>query len=127
LTLRGPVYGKDKSLIFDDSDVFLHPSRFEEMAKLVREATAAGLPVIASRDSNYGDWASEGGFGRVTSLSPDALAQEMAWFLDHKDQLSALSTKAIQFAHTHTWAWVARRLSDVYESNLRSFTASKRS
>ena len=114
-----PAFGHDKTLLFLESHVFLHPSRFEEMAKLPREAMATGLPVIASKESNLGDWAVSHGFGLSTGLDPLDLAAAMQKIIDHPNSLTALSEKCIKFSDEHRWLLVGRQMIDGYRSLIR--------
>jgi glycosyltransferase involved in cell wall biosynthesis len=50
LRWRGPVYGEEKKLFWDEVDLFVFPSKYRNEAEplVVWEALAAGIPVIAS-------------------------------------------------------------------------------
>jgi len=49
LEYRGPIYGSDKDKFFEDIDIFLFPTRYENEAQplVVLESLAAGVPVVA--------------------------------------------------------------------------------
>ncbi len=110
ISISGPAYGHDKQRLFESAHVFLHPSRFEEMAKVVREATALGLPVIASRESNYADWATRHGFGLCTELSADSLATQMGSIIDRPETLPYMSLSATQYASATSWPSIGQRM-----------------
>jgi glycosyltransferase involved in cell wall biosynthesis len=114
-----PVRGLEKIALFKSCHVFLHPSRFEEMAKLPREALATGLPIIASRESNLGDWAESGRFGTSVALSEESLARGMLRFLDDRELVSSCSLAAIEFAQKYSWTLVANGLAEIYSHTLR--------
>ena len=118
ISISGPVYGHDKQRLFESAHVFLHPSRFEEMAKVVREATALGLPVIASRESNYADWATRHGFGLCTELSADSLATQMGSIIDRPETLPHMSLAATQYASATSWPSVGQRMLSMYKKIL---------
>ena len=80
------------------------------MAKLPREAVATGLPVIASRESNFGDWAEHVGFGIAVELSGDSIADAMRRFMIEQDLVSRCSKSAIDFAGRNTWDSIASSL-----------------
>ncbi len=120
VNIEPAVYGPEKRSLFAKSHVFLHPSRFEEMAKLAREATAAGLPIIASRASNFGDWADEHQFGLITELTPFSLASRMSWFLDNPRLIHRMSRNAREYAESRNWPWVAQQLGKHYEHYVSS-------
>jgi len=115
VTVTGPVFDVEKEQLFESADVFLHPSRFEETAKLAREAAAAGLPVIASRESNFGDWVDYEKFGLCTELSASALSNALTWFIKHPDQLQVMGGNAVRFAKRWNWDNVAAALIPLYE------------
>lgn len=54
--LKEPVTSADLPELFSNYDYLILPSRFEGLARVVREALQNDLPVIASRESNFGDW-----------------------------------------------------------------------
>jgi glycosyltransferase involved in cell wall biosynthesis len=111
-----PVRAAAKAALFNASHVFIHPSRFEEMAKLPREAVATGMPVIASRESNFGDWAESEGFGIATELTADSLAAAMRRFVLDRDLVPICSKAAIDFAERNSWDSVARSLIPRYHN-----------
>lgn len=110
ISISGPAYGHDKQRLFESAHVFLHPSRFEEMAKVVREASALGLPVIASRESNYADWATRHGFGLCTELSSNSLAAQMGSIIDRPETLPYMSQAATQYALATSWPSIGQRM-----------------
>lgn len=118
ISIPGPAYGQDKQRLFENAHVFLHPSRFEEMAKVVREATAAGLPVIASRESNYADWATQHCFGLSTELSAHSLAAQMGSIMERPEMLPFMSLAATQYASASSWPSIGRRLLTMCEEIL---------
>jgi glycosyltransferase involved in cell wall biosynthesis len=109
-----PIRGQEKIDLFQSSHVFLHPSRFEEMAKLPREVVATGLPVIASRESNFGDWAESEGFGLATDLSPQSLAECMEEFITDRAMIRSCSEAAINYAQRSSWDEIASKLIPEY-------------
>lgn len=115
IRLHPPIRGQAKIDLFLDSHVFLHPSRFEEMAKVPREVVATGLPVIASRESNYGDWAEKEGFGLATSLNAQALAKCMETFIVKRETTQSCSAAAIDFAERSSWDAISSQLLPEYQ------------
>ena len=49
ITFAGPVYGGEKERLLDAADLFVLPSRSENLGLVVAEALGAGVPVIATR------------------------------------------------------------------------------
>lgn len=104
----GSVTGNAKVQLMRECDFFLHLSRFEGMAKAPREAIAAGLPLLATRESNFGDWAEIYQFGLTTSLSPSNIKQVIAAACEKSEsELCHMSEAAHDFAQNHSWSKVA--------------------
>jgi glycosyltransferase involved in cell wall biosynthesis len=114
VSVEPPARDTAKNALFNASHVFIHPSRFEEMAKLPREAVATGLPVIASRESNFGDWVEQEGFGIAAELSSHSLAAAMLRFISDKSLISECSQAAIIFSRKNSWESVATSLVSHY-------------
>jgi glycosyltransferase involved in cell wall biosynthesis len=51
----GPVYGRDKILLYDNASAFVLPSKSENFGIVVIEALARGIPVIASTNTPWSD------------------------------------------------------------------------
>ena len=107
----GEVSGTDKQELFAWAHYFLHPSRYEGMAKAPREALAQGVPIIASRESNLGDWAVDAHFGLVCELSVESLAEAIsAACIGHAELHGQMSAAAREFAESQRWPRIAQRL-----------------
>jgi glycosyltransferase involved in cell wall biosynthesis len=73
----GEILGDEKIQFLKGADLFLFPSRSENFGLACLEALAAGLPVIASKDT---PWASleNRGAGRWVENNPSAVAEAIA-------------------------------------------------
>lgn len=98
------------------ADVFVLPSRYEEMGTAVVEAMAAGLPVVASRVGGIPSLVEDGVTG---VLVPPGDAPELAAAIDgllHDRQrsrrLGAAGRAAVET--THAWPALARQIEEVY-------------
>ncbi len=52
---KDPVFGKDKKLMYQSSDIFILPSKSENFGLVVAEALAHGVPVITTKDTPWED------------------------------------------------------------------------
>jgi glycosyltransferase involved in cell wall biosynthesis len=114
LEVHGEVQGDEKQTLFSWGHYFLHPSRYEGMARAPREAVSQGLPLIASRESNFGDWILQGEFGYVCELTAESLADAISMACQAGDEEYArMSQAARRFAERRRWPQVAAEL-DVF-------------
>lgn len=113
--VEGPHFGEAKTEFFRQTDLFLHLSRLEEMAKLAREAIAAGVPVLASRESNFGDWVEQEGSGFVAELNPNAIAQPLIACIKNPDLLARARVSAVRHSRKYSWSAVRQELTRFYE------------
>jgi glycosyltransferase involved in cell wall biosynthesis len=59
-SVEGPVYGREKSLIYADADLFVLSTLNDNFALTVAEALAAGVPVIATKGAPWKGLVDEG-------------------------------------------------------------------
>lgn len=99
---------------FRRSSVFVFPSECEGWAKVTFEAAAAGLPMIATRES--GDGVIEGVTGwQVPANDPEALAERLAHAHAHRDELPAMGRAARRrIEENYTWEHFRLRLLHAY-------------
>ncbi len=92
-------------------DVLVHPSRTEGVPKVLVEAMAAGLPIIAAGVGATRDILGDGERGRIVHVGdPGALAEAVRSLLDDPHERSALRERALTWAADHTAEMQARRL-----------------
>lgn len=107
----GMVSGQAKWQLMDEAHFLVHVSRFEGMAKCVREAFGRGLPVLASYESNFGDWVRSTGAGLTTSATVEAVRDTvLRAALVTPLEREAMRQAARLFAIDHSWEKVAARL-----------------
>ncbi|MFN2621922.1 MAG: glycosyltransferase family 4 protein [Chthoniobacterales bacterium] len=86
-------------------DVLVLPSIVEGRALVQQEAMACGLPLIATRNAGGEDLIAEGETGfLVPPGAPEALAEEIEWFLQNRDKLPGMREAARAKAAKLTWA-----------------------
>jgi glycosyltransferase involved in cell wall biosynthesis len=113
VVVPGVVTGERKQAIWDEADYFLHPSRYEGIAKAPREALGQGLPLIASRASNLGDHvvAHRCGFEAPLDVGDLADTFSSAVAVDATDY-EQMSMRALSLAASLTWDRVATAVED---------------
>ncbi|MBX7102696.1 MAG: glycosyltransferase [Gemmataceae bacterium] len=83
--LTGPLYGPEKLSALSAARLFCLPSRQEGFSMAILEALACQLPVVITKDCHFPEVAAEGA-GRVTSLSPDAIADALDGLLSSPEE-----------------------------------------
>jgi glycosyltransferase involved in cell wall biosynthesis len=111
IKIIGMVTGPDKLHCLNAAHFFIHVSRFEGMAKSAREAVARGLPVIATYESNFGDWVEQRRMGLATAATTDGVrAALMRALAVSSHEWCSMRNEAIGFAVEQSWASVALRI-----------------
>lgn len=109
IDLLGPVGGVQKAKLFEEAHFFLHPSRFEGMARAAREAVASGLLVIASEESNFGTWTADYKLGFTTRLTTADLTQQIVSSTNMSSEAYLeICENCKNFSYGHTWNAVAK-------------------
>jgi glycosyltransferase involved in cell wall biosynthesis len=119
--VRDPSWGREKDRLWEETDYFLGIFRYAGMARATAEALGHGIPVIASRESNWGDWVHRYDMGfcvepekrSVADLLHRIVTKESAGYTTRR-------TNAHSFAHSHSWQWVAGEMVSAYENLLAS-------
>ena len=84
--------------------VLAFPSLCEGFGLVITEAMAHGLPVITTPNTVGRDLIEHGRNGFLVPIrDPDALAQTMAWCLDHRGELERVGREAARAAAA--WQW----------------------
>lgn len=102
------------------ADVFALPAlnvdgRFEGFGLVYLEASAAGLPVIGTRDCGAEDAIREGETGfLVPQNDPAATAQAIIRLLQEADLRKRMGAAGAALARQHRWDQVAQRVLDLY-------------
>ena len=114
--LRGPVWdAKEKEALWREADFFLSVFRYGGMPRATAEALGNGLPLLASRESNWGDWVRSEQMGAMAGLTTQSV-------VDAVEKLAAvdpanyrdMARNAFDFALRHSWDNVARATVDEY-------------
>lgn len=109
--LAGMVRGAAKWQAMAEAHFLVHISRFEGMAKCVREAVGQGLPVLASYESNFGDWVQSSGAGIASAATVDGVRDTILRAMHASPtERAAMRDAARRFALDHSWDKVAARI-----------------
>jgi hypothetical protein len=97
--------------VLRQGDLFVHPSRAEGTPKVVVEAMAAGLPIVASAVGSVAQVLGDGERGRlVPAGDPAALAAAIEALLDDNGARQELTERGLDWARQHTTEAQAARL-----------------
>ena len=112
--------------IMRSCDVFVLPALVEGRALVQLEALASGLPLIVTAHTGGDDLVEEGRTGFTIPIrSPEAIAERIAWFADHRDALAEMRRHAIRKAAETSWLHYENRVLDAVRASfdLRGQTA----
>jgi glycosyltransferase involved in cell wall biosynthesis len=96
--LPGHVPGARHSMV--DFDVFVHPSRSEELSTAALEALGAGVPLVTTVEEP-GDRFRDTGIAPVPPGDVDALAAALLGLVDDRERRTAAGLAAMRFAEAH--------------------------
>jgi glycosyltransferase involved in cell wall biosynthesis len=92
-------------------DLLVLPSLVEGRALVQQEAMACGLPLLVTPNAGGEDLIEEGSTGFLVPIrSPQAIAEKLAWFADHREALPAMREAAQRKAAGYTWEKYGARI-----------------
>ena len=118
LRVRGFVQSReDLKCLFQEVDLVLMPSRTEGFGLTGLEALSAGLPVLVSRNSGFGEALCKVPFGSsfvIDSEDPEewAAAIKEVWNKDRQGRLDEAETLRTSYGKKYNWAKQSRGLLD---------------
>jgi glycosyltransferase involved in cell wall biosynthesis len=121
VTLAGRISDAELRRAYAEADIFALPSlndgwRFEGFGLALLEASAAGLPVIGSRDCGAEDAVQDGVTGLlVPQADVDALAGALRRLLNHPDDARRMGEAGRAFAAAQTWDAAAAQIAALYQ------------
>lgn len=105
--------GPALSAYFESADLFVLPSLSEGVPKVLLEAMARGMPIVATEVGGVPDLITDGETGvLVPRQAPRQLADAIARLLDHDDLRRTVSEQAVAFAREHTAAAEVARIGE---------------
>lgn len=113
-----PVPQSELFDLFQKASVLVLPSLYEGFAMVILEAMAHGLAVITTPNSGCGDFVEDGLNGWIVPIRDTrALADRMAWCIDHPDEVAEMGARSRQKAVQ--WSW--DEFADSYGRTVKSF------
>ncbi len=105
--------GPSLSAYFESADLFVLPSLSEGVPKVLLEAMAHGLPIVATEVGGVPDLIRDGETGvLVPPQAPRQLTDAIARLLEHDDLRRTVSEQAVAFAREHTAAAEVARIGE---------------
>jgi glycosyltransferase involved in cell wall biosynthesis len=99
-------------------DVFVLPALVEGRALVQLEALASGLPLLVTANTGGDDLVEEGRTGFTIPIrSPEAIAERLAWFADHRDALAEMRRHALRKASETSWLHYENRVLDAVQAS----------
>jgi D-inositol-3-phosphate glycosyltransferase len=103
------------STYYRAADVVVVPSRSESFGLVALEASACGVPVVASGVGGLLTLVDHGETGfLVHDRDPRRYAEYIAEILDHPERAAQMGRRAAARARQYTWGFAAARLRRVY-------------
>jgi glycosyltransferase involved in cell wall biosynthesis len=112
--MAGPFIGDDRFRALADLDVLLHPSRYEGLPRVIREAAAVGTPAIVTLQTNAESLVDAGG-ATLTGPDPGSIAAAVRSAIADAGWRSAASLAAQTWAKENDWVQCARHFQAAYE------------
>lgn len=90
--------------LMQSCDVLVLPSIVEGRALVQQEAMSSGLPLIVTANAGGEDLIEEGKTGFLVPIrDPEAIAENLSWMADHRDEVDQMGKLAQQKAQEKTW------------------------
>lgn len=117
---HGAKYGEEKEVFLNKADVFVLPTHDECFPLTLLEAMEKGLPCIACEQGGIPDIVEEGETGFIVpSHSPEALAERIAFFIEHPEQCAAMGKAGKEkFLREFTLDRFENRMKEILEETL---------
>jgi starch synthase len=105
---------RDLPGVYRSADVFVLPSLVEGFGRVILEAMASGLPVIATPHSGAGDAVRDGVDGHLVPIrDPEAIAERLAGLHGDDAARARMGARARERAEQFTWERYGARLVEV--------------
>jgi glycosyltransferase involved in cell wall biosynthesis len=118
ITFRGAIAFAERAQAFGEADVFIHPARHDGWGVVIHEGLAAGLPVIATRQTGAAyELVQDGSNGFLLEAEDEeTLVERILWFADNRNEIPAFSNRARTTVLGLTPEWGAAELVRITQS-----------
>jgi glycosyltransferase involved in cell wall biosynthesis len=112
LALLGMLSADDLRNEYQNADIFLFPSRWEGSPKVILEAAACGLPVIARKD--YSPETVSHGITGYLSNSDDEMFTHLKALVDNSELRQQMGRNGRSLSKTYDWDAITRQWEEVF-------------
>ena len=116
IQFTGPVYGEKKDRLLSGADAFVLPSHSEGFSMAVLEASAAGLPVLLTKECNFPELAAAGA-AIETPAGPLGVTRGLAELTGLTEgQCDLMGTRGFELVrNAYAWPAIAKETLQVYD------------
>jgi glycosyltransferase involved in cell wall biosynthesis len=122
IRIAGPFEGEDKFRALQDLDVLLHPSRYEGLPRVIREAAAVGTPAVVSLQANA-ELLVEAGGALLSEVTPEGLGRVITRVARDADWRRTASRAAKLWADQNDWNACAANFEVAFEESISASAA----
>ena len=98
------------------ADIFVMPSLCESFGKVILEAMASGLPVIATTNTGARDVVKDGKHGFIIPIRDSkAIKDKIQYFYDNPSEIKRMGKNARKVAENYTWDRYSEKIADSLE------------
>lgn len=102
--------------ILAGSDVLVHPSSDEGVPRVIVEAFAIGVPVVATPVGGVPELVRDGETGLIVEGDPEDIADALSALQEDPHMAERLATNAREHGRQYTWSTVRERVTDAYRA-----------